>query len=308
MIFHIVIPVFNRLSLTRECLGSLCAQTDRGFRVVVVDDRSTDGTPSAVVDEFGSRLDLRIVHGDGNLWWGGGIRAGVEEVLRDASDGDYVVTLNNDVTVPPSFLETARRAAEARPGAMFAGISIDRSNPTRVAQTGWRMISWPLAYTQRVWWPSTVDELKRRPEFAEVDFVPGTATFTPVSVVRRVGTIDSKALPHYHGDSEYAYRVKRSGHAVLLCRDLLVYHDLDSTETLGDRRAHPTLRAVVASFFTRRSGNSLRYKWHFARACCPGWALVPFMVSDTLKVLVRAGGTYVVGERVDRLRALANPE
>jgi GT2 family glycosyltransferase len=306
VIFHVVIPVFNRLPLTRECLRSLCAQTDREFRVLVVDDGSTDGTPRAVIDEFGSLIDVRVIHGNGNLWWGGGIRTGVEEVLRDAGDADYVVTLNNDVTVPPRFFETARRAAKARPGAMFAGVSVDATNPTRVAQTGWRMISWPLAYTERVWWPSTIDELQKKPPFAEVDFVPGTATFTPVLIVKRVGTIDSKALPHYHGDSEYAFRVKKNGHPVLLCRDLLVYHNLDSTETLGNRRARLTLRDVGRSFFTRRSGNSLKYKWRFARACCPPWALVPFIVSDTFKVAVRALGVYLVGERVNGLKALVN--
>lgn len=40
----VVIPVFNREKLLAECLDSLARQTARGFRLVVVDNASTDGS------------------------------------------------------------------------------------------------------------------------------------------------------------------------------------------------------------------------------------------------------------------------
>ena len=43
----IIIPVFNHAALTAQCLDTLLASRARGvtFEVVVVDDKSTDGTP-----------------------------------------------------------------------------------------------------------------------------------------------------------------------------------------------------------------------------------------------------------------------
>ena len=41
---YVVIPVFNRWRYTRACLESLRQQTSQAFRVVVVDDGSTDET------------------------------------------------------------------------------------------------------------------------------------------------------------------------------------------------------------------------------------------------------------------------
>lgn len=306
MTFLVIIPVFNRWELTRRCLESLCRQDDQGFHVYLVDDGSTDGTADAAVLEFGSRLGLTVVAGSGDLWWGGGIRRGVGEALKSAGEGDYVVTVNNDVVVPPQFFAIARRIASAHPMAMLGGISMDSTMPDRVAKTGWRMISWPLAWTQRVWWPATPEQLAAQPEVVDIDFLPGTATATPVSIVRSIGTINADLLPHYHGDSEYSYRVKRSGYPVLLCRDLRVLHDIDATEAVGSRMVRPRLTDLVKSFFSKRSGNSLRHKWNFARACCPAWAIVPFMISDTVKVLVRSVGFYLAGERVEVLKKWTN--
>ena len=59
----LVIPVHNRVSLQRTCLGALDRQTmHRGFAVVVVDDGSSDGTGDTLVKESPSVKHLR---GDG---------------------------------------------------------------------------------------------------------------------------------------------------------------------------------------------------------------------------------------------------
>ena len=39
-----VVVTYNRLALLQQCLAALCAQTVRGFTVLVVDNASTDGT------------------------------------------------------------------------------------------------------------------------------------------------------------------------------------------------------------------------------------------------------------------------
>ena len=48
----IVIPVFNRWAFTQACLLSLRQQTQPSFRIIVVDDGSTDGTGERLRHEF----------------------------------------------------------------------------------------------------------------------------------------------------------------------------------------------------------------------------------------------------------------
>ena len=67
MIFHVLIPVFNRLQLTIRCLESLVAQTDQGTRIFLIDDGSTDGTAQVIREHF---PEVQILHGDGSLLFG----------------------------------------------------------------------------------------------------------------------------------------------------------------------------------------------------------------------------------------------
>lgn len=56
----IVLPVRNAVEILPGTLRSLCEQTYPNFRVVVVDGASTDGT-LAILEEFGSNLELDVV-------------------------------------------------------------------------------------------------------------------------------------------------------------------------------------------------------------------------------------------------------
>ena len=69
----IVIPVYNRRTLTLQCLDHLqwCASL-ADWRVVLVDDGSTDGTADEVRTRF---PHVDIVQGSGDLFWTGAIWA-----------------------------------------------------------------------------------------------------------------------------------------------------------------------------------------------------------------------------------------
>jgi len=306
MTFHIIIPVFNRLQHTRHCLDSLVAQDCRDFRVYLVDDGSTDGTARIVTEAYGHLLPLEIIQGDGTLWWGGAIRVGVERAFPNMKPEDMIVTLNNDVVVPTNLLSTAKSLQTAHPNSMLGSISVDSGDGKTISQTGWQMKSWPLAHTHRLWWPATLDDERLRHATTDVDFLPGTATFIPQPIIQKVGTVNSAKLPHYHGDTEYSYRVRKYGFRVLLCRDLVVFHDLLATGVASNVRLKTRLRDVMKSFFTRRSSNCLLFRWRFAVACAPAWAILPFFISDTLKALVRGFGTWLIGPSVDDLKKFFN--
>lgn len=306
MTIQIIIPVHNRKGLTRNCLNSLKAQSFQNFVVYIVDDGSTDGTSAMLKNEFEGMLNIRLVHGDGNLWWAGGIKTGIDYSIQGDQDDDFMMTLNNDVTLFPGFLEEAVKLSHKYPDSFIGGISVDNGDNQKIVATGWRMVSWPFAYTKRVWWPGTLSDLLNEPEVIDVDFVPGTATIIPVHLVKKFGTVNPSILPHYHADSEYAYRLKKNGVPVLISRFLPIYHDVSSTGLISNIREKPGFLQVIWSFFSIKSGNCLLYKWNFAKACCPWWARVPFMCFDTIKVMIRSFGAMLVGNRIDNIRIWAN--
>ncbi len=88
----IIIPVFNQLDLTRQCLTHLANVTDGcSYEVIVVDNASTDGTTPFLSSLEG---DIQIIRNDSNLGFAKACNQGTK-----AAKGKYVVFLHND-TIP----------------------------------------------------------------------------------------------------------------------------------------------------------------------------------------------------------------
>ncbi len=98
----IIIPNYNGLEFLPECIAALKAQTYRGYRLLVVDNASTDGSVEWLKSEGVESLFL-----DKNYGFAGGVNRGIEH-----SDTDYVILLNNDTVVFPRFVERLVKAIE----------------------------------------------------------------------------------------------------------------------------------------------------------------------------------------------------
>jgi GT2 family glycosyltransferase len=96
----VIIPVHNRKHFTYECLDSLTQQSYSNISIIVVDDGSTDGTSEMIARYFS---EVKVLHGDGYLWWTGAINFGIKEALRIATHEDFILVINDDVIVGISF-------------------------------------------------------------------------------------------------------------------------------------------------------------------------------------------------------------
>jgi GT2 family glycosyltransferase len=111
----VLITCFNRRDKTLACLAALMActrPTDLAILVVLVDDGSKDGTADAVMSQYPS---VRLLQGDGNLYWAGGMRRAFDEALRQGAD-DYL-WLNDDTLLDQHALDTLYRSRAAAFGA-----------------------------------------------------------------------------------------------------------------------------------------------------------------------------------------------
>jgi N-acetylglucosaminyl-diphospho-decaprenol L-rhamnosyltransferase len=92
----VVVPVRNHYDLTSACLAHLARQT-APHRVIVVDDGSSDDTPTSLRRDWPEVTTIELGSNRGYT------RA-VNEGVR-AGDGEYVVLLNNDVELHSDCLE-----------------------------------------------------------------------------------------------------------------------------------------------------------------------------------------------------------
>jgi GT2 family glycosyltransferase len=113
----IVIPVFNREGLTRQCLESILLDWPASaLEVVVVDDGSTDATAELLARLAGEEARLRVVSRSENSGFAAACNSGVA-----ASIGEYVAFLNNDTIPSPGWLDRLVEYADAHANAAVVG-------------------------------------------------------------------------------------------------------------------------------------------------------------------------------------------
>ena len=101
----VIFTCYNRCDMTRNCIKSL-VEGNRGisFSFVVVDDNSTDGTKDSIERLINAGYKIHYILGDGNLFWAGGMRMGIDYALKNSST-DYYLFVNDDVTFDSTVIE-----------------------------------------------------------------------------------------------------------------------------------------------------------------------------------------------------------
>ena len=101
----VLLTCHNRRNKTLSCLKSLLGSNLSNvfnFDVYLVDDGSADGTSEAVKLEYPK---TRILLGNGNLFWAGGMRLAFSEVSKSEINYDGFLLLNDDVELKNDFVE-----------------------------------------------------------------------------------------------------------------------------------------------------------------------------------------------------------
>ncbi|MBX3611672.1 MAG: glycosyltransferase family 2 protein [Hydrogenophaga sp.] len=210
MTVHVVIPVFNRLAMTRalvECLRR--QQVDQPLHLLVVNDGSSDGTAAWLAMQAG----ITVLDGDGTLFWGGAIDLALKHLMSQVSASDWVLFMNNDTHVADDFVQTLLNVARAHAPAAVGSVIRDEARPERLLSIGARVDAWRIR---------TVDLLDVRepgrpwPEAVEVDALSGRGVLFPLESLKAAGGMRPRALPHYLADYELSLRVRARGWRLLV--------------------------------------------------------------------------------------------
>lgn len=203
----ILIPVNNRRETTLSCLRSL--HTDavlanwQDLSIVMIDDGSTDGTELAVKSEFPA---VKVLLGNGDLWWTGAITKGMEYAIKQQCAG--IFWLNDDCPPTPDSLVKMHLTSLNYDNAII-GASCYISKTGGLQPTGAR------GRTRIAAQPG---------ELLSVDEMSGHCVYIPRVVIDKIGFPDVRHFPHYHGDSNYVLRATRNGFKAYLLGDAKVSH------------------------------------------------------------------------------------
>ena len=101
----VIFTCHNRCDMTINCISSLVEGNHNiSFSFVIVDDNSTDATKDNLECLINAGYGIHCIPGDGNLFWAGGMRVGIDYALKNTST-DYYLFVNDDVVFESSVIE-----------------------------------------------------------------------------------------------------------------------------------------------------------------------------------------------------------
>mgnify|MGYP000714131039 FL=1 len=205
----IIIPNYNGLSFMEPCFESLKEQTVRDFKVLVVDNGSTDGSVEWLKEHRVPSIFLKE-----NTGFSGAVNTGIR-----AADTPYVLLLNNDTRVEPGFVAAMERAMDQSPK-IFSVSSrmIQMYHPELLDDAGdmYSILGW--AYQRGVGRSVNLYQKSCRVFSA----CAGAAIYRR-AVFDEIGLFDELHFA-YLEDIDVGWRAKLYGYDNVYCPDAAVYH------------------------------------------------------------------------------------
>lgn len=199
-----VVLTYNQRQLAFRCLDYVVRleyPADR-LDVIVVDNKSSDGTPEAIRDRYRTMPVLKTGE---NLGYAGGNNVGLQHVLELGAD--YALILNQDAVVAPDMLLALLIVAEQEPDVGLLGPKVYHLEEPRYLQSAGIMLDSCLRPHIR-----GEDEFDRGQfeSIAECDALAGCALFTSRRVIEEVGLLDPRFFM-YHEEIDWCLRAKAAG-------------------------------------------------------------------------------------------------
>lgn len=281
----VIVVNFNGGTLLARCLEALDRQTFRGFRTIVVENASTDGSADALESRFPR---VTVLRPGKNL----GFAAGNNLGITAATDCKWVVLLNPDAFPEPACLEAMFVAADAHPAyAMFQARLIIDGNRSLLDGVGDVVhvsgIHWREGHMQ----PIGAEHDRAREVFAPC----AAAAMYRRDAFEAAGGFDEDFFC-YAEDLDLGFRLRLAGHRAMYVPDAVVYHvGSGTTGRRSDFSVYHGQRNMVWTFAKDMPGVlALAYlPWHIA-----------VNVASIFVLALRGQGGVALRAKIDALRGL----
>lgn len=202
-ILGVAITCHNRKELTLRCIESLVlCDLPKNFqlKIYLTDDGCSDGTTEAVAETF---PQVSILKGNGNLFWGGGMRLAMEKALSD--NVDCILWLNDDVVLNRDALVNGLELLCSTKNALVVGTTVEPGTD-QLTYGGLKPAGFGRATSFKVIPPQ---------QGGECSFMSGQFVLFRSSVTKSIGLIDP-VFRHSFGDIDFGLRARKAGFALLL--------------------------------------------------------------------------------------------
>jgi len=205
---------YNQLKLTCELLASLRRVTYPAVEVIVVDNHSSEDPTPIISSQF---PETKLIVSAENLGFAGGNNLGIQ-----ASQGGYLLFLNNDTEVDPGFIEplVALFESNSRAGAASCKILYYHSKET-IQYAGSTRIDPFTGRSKRIGYLEK--DSGQYSALQETALAHGAAMMVPRKVIQKVGMMPEFFFLYYE-EVDWCESIKKSGYKIYVVPDSKIYH------------------------------------------------------------------------------------
>lgn len=265
---YVVIPTFNRKVKLVACVKCFIKQSYKNIEVVVINDGSSDGS----IEKISKIKDNRIrqIVGNGNWWWTGSMKKGLDLILAEASDADYVLSMNDDCMIKRDYVKNLVNT-KCRGECVVGSVSVEENKSKIVLDSG-VVIDWDKGRVRGI--SNTVGmklgELQKRDIIKNLDVLQGRGTLFKVKYFRKYGNYRDKVFPQYLADYDLISQLKKKGLKIVVNTKAVVMIDRSTTGIhMKWTKKGVGVKEALALLFSKRSSNNVFDWFKFLILHCP---------------------------------------
>jgi GT2 family glycosyltransferase/glycosyltransferase involved in cell wall biosynthesis/tetratricopeptide (TPR) repeat protein len=200
----IIIPVFNQLNYTKQCIDQIRITTSNPYEIIVINNGSADGTM-----EYLNSLQsdgFKIEHLPENTGFVNACNQGAK-----MASGEYLVFLNNDTLPEKGWLETLIESVEEIPDAGAVGAKL-------LYPDGALQEAGSLIFSDSTPWNFGKGDDPDMPQYnyvRETPYCSAACLLIRRDLFQKIGGFDTRYSPAYWEDVDLAFEVRKRGLKVI---------------------------------------------------------------------------------------------
>ncbi|WP_449623050.1 glycosyltransferase family 2 protein [Robertmurraya sp. Marseille-Q9965] len=213
---YIVILNYNNFSDTISCVREVENVNYDNYKIVIVDNFSTDDSESVLKEEFPQHTFIQT---GSNLGYAGGNNVGMKYAKEQ--NADYICILNNDVIVDKDFLKSLLQYFTLNPNVGVVGPRVCEFSTPEIIQSTGAMIDFNTGRVNIINNGEHENDVKDK--VITCDYVGGACLLFPVQILDEVGYIPENYFLFYE-ETEWCLNIKKKGYEVVCFCGAKVVH------------------------------------------------------------------------------------
>ncbi|RZD44153.1 MAG: glycosyl transferase [Thaumarchaeota archaeon] len=213
-LISIVILNYNAGDLLIDCIDSIQKSNYKNYEIIVVDNISKDKSHKKCKEKF---PNIKLIENSENLGYCEGNNVGLR-----VTNGEFVVILNPDTIVDPSWLSELLQAYRKNGDGIYQPKFLASTDHSMLLSTGNMIQIFGFGYSRA---KGDIDK-KQYENFEKIDFASGTCIFTSKKIIEEIGLFES-FLFAFHDDFELCWRGALIGINSFYVPSAIVYHPIE---------------------------------------------------------------------------------